>query len=282
MPDSYPLGKGDIIIWLFGGSTMQNLETIDKFTIANSLANNLNKQNIKATVFNFGVGSFQSSIESIKFQDLLRRTSPSEKPDFVIFYDGFNDSAYSYLSGPGNLQGDLSGKMDALITGKNVKLFIYSFTNILSQFSILCRNHIRPRIETALFYTPRLQKDKEDLLKGTEMYLLNTQMIRGICKELDIKPVFILQPMIYTKKNLTPFEVSVKEKFDQKLLKFMADFYEITREKMQIYDDFIDLSGIFDNSKRNDFYDEGHTGPYTGIDTGSHIAKIVASQMSKK
>ncbi|MCK4788749.1 MAG: hypothetical protein KAV87_33715, partial [Desulfobacteraceae bacterium] len=90
VPDSYPLGEGAIIVWLFGGSTMQNLETIDKFTIANSLACNLRKSGIKASFLNFGTGGFQSSLESIKFQDLLRRTSFSERPDVVIFYDGVN------------------------------------------------------------------------------------------------------------------------------------------------------------------------------------------------
>ncbi len=282
VPGSYPLGTGDIIIWLFGGSTMQNLETIDKFTIANSIANNLKKQNIKATVFNFGVGAFQSSLESIKFQDLLRRTDRAQKPDFVIFYDGFNDAYYSYLAGPGNIQNDLSGKMDALVSGKNLKLFIYSFSNILSQFSILWRDHMKLRIEWSFFCKPRVHEDKEDLAKGTKMYLLNTRMIRAICKDLDIKPIFILQPMIYTKKNLTRFENSVKESLDQKHVKFMEDFYGLTREKMRAYDDFIDLSGILDNSKRNDFTDLGHTGPYTGIDIGANIAKIVVSQMLKK
>jgi len=114
------------------------------------------------------------------------------------------------------------------------------------------------------------------------MYVLNTQMIRGICKELQIKPLFILQPMIYTKENPTDFEISTKESLNQLLIKFMEEFYDITREKMRSYDDFNDLSHIFDNSKRNDFYDYGHIGPYSGVDIGFHLSQIVARQVLKK
>lgn len=282
VPDSYPLGDGDIIVWLFGGSTMQNLETIDKLTIANSIALNLKESGIKATVFNFGVGSFQSSVESIKFQDLLRRTSPSEKPDFVIFYDGYNDAAYTYLSGAGNIQRDLSEKMEFLITSNHPKLLVYSASNIFDKYSYLWKHYIKPRIDTMLFDPATFFDNKQNLIKGVEMYVLNTQMIRGICKELQIKPLFILQPMIYTKENPTDFEISTKESLNQLLIKFMEEFYDITREKMRSYDDFNDLSHIFDNSKRNDFYDYGHIGPYSGVDIGFHLSQIVARQVLKK
>jgi len=282
VPNSCPLGKGDMILWLFGGSTMQNLETIDKFTIANSIALGLGKHKIKATVFNFGVGGFQSSLESIKFQDLLRRTNLSERPNMVIFYDGFNDAAYAYLSGAGNMQMDLSRKIEALVTGHNAKLFVYSASNILSEFSYLWRDHMKLRIDAALFADHIKHPDTQDLARGVEMYVQNTRMIRSIAKEFNIKPIFILQPMIYTKKNLTSYEISVKKGLDQKQLAFMEEFYVMVRQQMLGRDDFKDLSDILDNSKRNDFTDLGHTGPYTGVDTGSHIAQIITSQLEKK
>ena len=249
---------------------------------ANNVAISLKERNIKATVFNFGVGSFQSSLESIKFQDLLRRVDPSECPDFVIFYDGFNDSAYTYLSGAGNMQIDLSKKLEMIVTGKDMKLLINSISNIFSKYSYLWKWHIAPKITTALFvpnYKPF--SDKQNLIKGVDMYVLNTQMIRGMCRELNIEPVFVLQPMIFTKKNLTEFEINIKNSFNQEQLKFMEEFYKMVRKEMQYYDDFTDLSNIFDNSGRNDFHDEGHTGPYSAVDTGSHIAKIVANQIGK-
>lgn len=42
-PDSEERGKGKIIIWTFGGSTMLNIETSDRLSIANQVALNLKK-----------------------------------------------------------------------------------------------------------------------------------------------------------------------------------------------------------------------------------------------
>ena len=105
------------------------METVDRLTIANQLALNLKKNNIKATVVNFGVGGFQSSLESIKFQDLLRRVDKRERPDIVIFYDGFNDAGQAFVFEAGTMQEDLSKKMEALVTGNYGKLAIYSILN---------------------------------------------------------------------------------------------------------------------------------------------------------
>lgn len=221
-------------------------------------------------------------MESIKFQDLLRRTSLSERPDVVVFYDGYNDAAYSYLSGAGNMQNDLSQKMEALVTGEYSKLSVYCVSNIFSKYSYFWKDYLKQRIDAALFRNTISFDNKQNLVKGVEMYVTNAQMIRGICKEFRIKPIFVLQPMIYTKKDPTSFETSVKNALDQQQLKFMEEFYETARQKMCQYDDFEDLSDILDNSRRNDFYDHGHTGPYTGVDIGYHLSRVVEKQILKK
>src|SRR5262249_23970647 len=85
-PDSVGLAEADELIWMVGGSTMQNLETEDRLSIANQMAVELIRNTVRARVLNFGVGSFQSSMEAIKFQDLIRRVPINEIPTTVIFY----------------------------------------------------------------------------------------------------------------------------------------------------------------------------------------------------
>ena len=46
---------------------------------------------------------------------------------------------------------------------------------------------------------------------------------------------------------------------------------------MSKYNDFYDLSEIFNHSGNNDFYDIGHVGPFNGQITGKVIAEIIAS-----
>jgi len=98
-PDSSPRSEASEIIWMFGGSTMQNLETTDELTIANQMAVRLKAFGVSANVQNFGTGSFQSSMELIKFQDLLRRVPPEMRPTYAVFYDGYNDAQCGYLFG---------------------------------------------------------------------------------------------------------------------------------------------------------------------------------------
>jgi hypothetical protein len=283
-PDSCEAKDADVIIWTFGGSTMQNMETIDELTIANQIAAQLKVKNVKSVVYNFGTGSFQSTLEVIKFIDLLKRVNRKELPNYVVFYDGFNDAGFTYMFGAINLQWDISLKMKALVNCDNSALFIYSLSNILANHSVLWSNIIKQRIDFALFgpTTDATSNNTIDnLTKGVDAYEMNTKIVRGACKELGIKPVFLLQPMIFTKKNLTAFELKAIDHLSKPQLEFMNRFYEIVRARMSVYNDFYDLTDILDNSSRNDFYDYGHTGPYTGVLIGSNIGNIIASTLFK-
>ena len=84
-PDSVSHDNVKHTIWAFGGSTMQNLEADDRLTLANQIAAELNKNSLGVLVYNFGSGGFQSSLESIKFQDLIRRVPTTQRPTTTIF-----------------------------------------------------------------------------------------------------------------------------------------------------------------------------------------------------
>ena len=84
-PDSVALSEVVNIVWIFGGSTMQNTETIDELTIANSLASELNELLEPTHVKNLGEGSLYSSYELIKSQKLLDGVQINEIPTLVIF-----------------------------------------------------------------------------------------------------------------------------------------------------------------------------------------------------
>ncbi|MEM7391471.1 MAG: hypothetical protein AAF492_03905, partial [Verrucomicrobiota bacterium] len=49
-------------------------------------------------------------------------------------------------------------------------------------------------------------------------------------------------------------------------------FYDRVRERLAGASDFLDLSGVLDDNGRSDFYDLGHTAPYTGADIGRAMA----------
>jgi hypothetical protein len=275
VPDSAPIGSNAPIVWLFGGSTMQNMETTDELSIANQVAVNLKKAGHLVTVVNFGVGGFQSSLESIKFQELLRQIPANERPAVVIFYDGFNDAVLATLFKAGGYQNDLAKKIEALVVGHHGKMFFYSLGNLVGKLSTYWKNELAFKYSRAIFGEDFIKYDHDNLIKAVEIYEINSRMIRGVCREFGIKPIFLLQPMIYTKNNWTDFEKKISLPSGNEKVIFMKEFYRLASKSMKKYDDFFDLSGILNESKRNDFYDLGHTGPFTGITIGKHIEQIL-------
>jgi len=275
-PDAAPLGHGDVIAWMFGGSTMQNMEAPDRRTIANQVAVALLGERVSATVMNFGVGSFQTSLELIKFQDLIRKVSDKERPDFVVFYDGFNDSNHAYLFGAGSIQADLRAKLAILVEGRNLDLVRYGAAQWATAHSAALGRWVAPHLVPATIHAG-IVRDASDgnLKRAVATYLGNLAMIRETARAFGIRPLFVLQPLVVTKQGLTEFERKVFQEIGGERTKFVRDFYQEVRIAMHGEPDFLDLSSLLDRNRRDDFYDLGHTGPYTGTDVGGAIARAI-------
>lgn len=277
-PASTPLGASKSIVWLFGGSTLQNLDTPDSLTIVNQFALNLKNAGKKVTVQNFGVGGFPISMELTKFADLLRRVPANERPQTVVFYDGFNEMGCGLYNGAGNLSGSLRSKMTTMVEGNYGRLALYGASNWLKTKSILWRKHFATKMEYRIF--DYLKKDStlsqpKNFDKTVSIYIENTKMIEAICGVYQIKPFFILQPMIHTKKPLTAFELGIYNALEKDWKVFAANFYKELPTKMQGNANFYDISTVLNNRTHNDFFDEGHTAPYTPRIIGKKIFDIV-------
>jgi hypothetical protein len=274
-PASVALDKAEEIIWAFGGSTMQNLEADDALSLANQIAVGLNNHHIKARVLNFGAGGFQSSLETIKFQDLLRRVPNKERPTTVVFYDGFNEVQGGYFHGAGNLQSDISGKMSDLVERHYLRLGVYIVSEVLSRYSVFWRDFIGNRINNSL-YSDHAYGDKGNVDKTVSSYVLNVRMTRGICNELSIRCLFILQPLIVTKSKPTIEERRVIESFDKDYIDFVRKFYARAALQLRNLDGFLDLTQVLDQGEESEFFDLGHTSPFTGATIGREIAYQIA------
>lgn len=283
VPDSAPLGTGRTIIWLFGGSTMLNLTASDELTIANQLAKNLNKGRRDYVVVNFGMGGFGSTQEFIKFSDILRRVEQTELPDLVIFYDGYNDAAQAMTFGAGNLQEDITAKLRFMIEGNYDPLLAYFVSNKIAAHSEFWRINIAPLAnryfeQATINLRPPLDQDYE---KAVAVYIRNTKLIRAISSEFGVRPVFVLQPMIFTKKSLTQFEESVLRdvvNVNGPHADYMRGFYQSVKIQMASYGEFIDLTNALDDRQETDFIDHGHTAPGTGIIIGKALYDALVSK----
>jgi hypothetical protein len=274
-PDSVSPDAAKHVVWAFGGSTMQNLEADDRLTLANQIAVELNRADAGVLVYNFGAGGFQSSLETIKFQDLIRKVPVSRRPATVVFYDGFNEAMYGYYFGAGSMQADLSMKMRDLVERRYSRLIMYAASELLSRYSVFWREYIDHRIANTLYGNQDFP-DKKSMEKTVSTYVRNVRMTAGICKSFGIRCLFLLQPLVATRSNPTEFEQGVLKSLEPEYIGFTREFYKNASKQLEKAEGFVDLSQVFDQDADSHFFDLGHTAPYSGIIVGKEIARLIA------
>jgi hypothetical protein len=276
-PDSVSPDASKQVVWAFGGSTMQNLEADDRLTLANQIAAELNKAGTGVLLYNFGSGGFQSSLETIKFQDLIRRVPATQRPATAVFYDGFNEAMYGYYFGAGAMQADLSLKMRDLVERQYPRLMLYVISELASRYSVFWRDYINHRISNTLYGNQEFPH-KRNMERTVATYVLNVRMTAGICKELGIRCLFFLQPLVATRSNPTEFEKTVLQSLEPDYVAFTREFYKRAAQELHGADGFVDLSHVFDHDVESHFFDLGHTSPYSGVIVGKEIARSIAGR----
>ncbi len=276
-PASVDRAQAKEVVWTFGGSTMQNLEADDELTLANQIAVELNQRGIPTQLHNFGVGAFQSSLELIKFQDLLRRVPPEERPSTAIFYDGFNEMLFAYLYGAGRFQEDTAGKLQDLIERRYPRLALYAISEWLAGRSVFWANYMRARVETRLYSHHAPDESLENLTRAVALYASNVRMAKGICREFGVRCHFFLQPLILTKTPLSAVETRVFQHLDQTAVRFGQAFYAKAAAALRQEPTWHDLSSALNNRPEPDFFDYGHTSPFSGTIIGKAIAAHIAA-----
>lgn len=268
-------------VWFFGGSTMMNLETTDERTIANQAIKYLNESGTIAAGHNFGMGMFQSCLELAKFQEILRRVPENQRPTVVVFYDGFNDANCGYHFGAGRMQSDISGRLQMLVERRHWDMVRVGAVEGLLENSRFYQDYGRwLATERSALAGVRNDASDENLNQSVAIYQANMNMVRGICRQFEIQPVLALQPLVVMKRGRTKDEDAIYESLvNGGLADFVERFYVKTRQVMADCPDFVDLSHLLDHTGRTDFYDLGHTGPYTGADIGKALGEEIAARL---
>lgn len=281
-PSSVPEETASHRVWFFGGSTMMNLETTDERTIANNAIMRLNESRMNAAGHNFGTGMFQSCLELAKFQEILRRVPESQRPTIVVFYDGFNDANCGFHFGAGRMQSDVSGRLQMLVERHHWDMVRVGVVEGLFDDSQFYQDYGRwLTTQRSALTGVRNDASKANLDQSVDIYRANAEIIRGICRQFRISPIFVLQPLVVTKRGRSPDEDEIYASLVKGgLADFVERFYAKTRAVMADCPEFADLSHILDDDARTDFYDLGHTGPYTGQDIGKAVGDAIMDRKS--
>ncbi len=285
-PASVPLSEATEIVWAFGGSTLENSETTDSLTIANIWARLLNRFRGPTHVKNFGTGGFFSSYEMIKFQRLLREVPNDELPTIAIFFDGYNDTVNGFQYGAGHLQRDLSLKLRALVERRRYALWAYATSEILARWSVLWSRTAKRIVDHVLFPMGEPNRGAQNLSDAIRIYVSNVKMLRGACDALEIRCFFVLQPLLVTKRPLSPPEQEVLEsliahpRFGMDGVTFVRTFYAHVAEQLAYEEGFIDASGVLDGRVHADFYDIGHVGALSPPIIGERVGSMILDRLS--
>jgi hypothetical protein len=277
-PASQPADHADLIVWTFGGSTMQEYQTTDERSIANAIARTMAAAGIGVRVENFGATTFQSSMELVKFMTLAARVAPEQLPGVVVFYDGYNDANHGYYFGAGNVQNDLSAKLAVLVEHKSGRLSLYGASLGLAAVSAFWRTYVHRRLERALFHNPDPQPDKANLHRAVAIYLRNTRIAGGICAAIGARCFFVLQPLIATKTPLGPGEAQMIAAMKPSLIEFARRFYKGSRAAMQGNPAFIDASAVLNEYPEDVFQDLGHV----SADGAPAVGEFIAGQILRR
>jgi hypothetical protein len=249
---------GAPIVFAFGGSTMFGAYAPDDGTIPSYMTETFARAlGRPVCVTNFGELAWNSTQELIFLQRQLQRGA---RPDYVIFYDGVNDTFGAYARTNPYVHHNVN------IIAAHFEQTMPVLRRRLAQTRIM---RLAGRIRGQPFVVPVPERFKpldltvDELAAGTmAVYLENHRMVGALAREYGFEYAFFWQPMISTTgKRLTPFEAAERGRLEPDvvaLFNAMQDRIEAaTAERPKLHD----LTTVLDGDTTDIFYDWHHVVP---------------------
>ena len=247
----WPPAATNLNVFVFGGSTTFGYGVGDEQTMPSYLQGVLATHSARPVkVYNFAVGYFSSRHERIRFENLLVK---GHRPDVVVFVDGINESEWA---------GDEPVNAGAFRLG-----FAGAQTHPLQKLWLRL-----PMVRAAVFLRKRA-KDKalaaaaeegaadleQRLHRAREQYVRNKEIVEGACREVDVQPVFVWQPVPGFE-----YDTNYHRFIDTPRFKVQRVFYEGMKELMTTNDlgtNFIWCADLQRDAKELLYVDSVHYNP---------------------
>lgn len=216
----WPPQEDDFVVFFFGGSTtlgagIPDYETIPSY-FQEMASTTFRNRNVYA--YNFGQGSYYSVQERIYFEELLL---DGIVPDVVVFIDGTNEFSPGFGLATG-VDSEVTRELRAASDRRNVKdKLVYYFQDFFYHIPMVrLANSISLRLGVNFIERSRARKTvsitKEQITEAVEKtiarYENNADIIRGVSRIENSKPLFVIQPVPHYKYdmayNVYDFELS--------------------------------------------------------------------------
>ena len=217
-PDLNGLDSRKRRIFMFGGSTMFGNGARDEYTIPSLVARHLaTDSHLDVEVTNFGVPAFVNTQEFILLFEQMRK---GNKPDLVDFYDGANDVFSAFQNRVAGVTLDETAREQEFGVFNNSDAWpLYSLTlktalqhSALGSLAKRVVQRMRPDsyqiVDGRLVRSASLSESADEGLAAetAKFYMANVMTIQQIGQQSGFKSLFYLQPEVYFKNHLTPFE----------------------------------------------------------------------------
>ena len=245
----------EFTLWMFGGSTMRGNGSPDWGTIPSELAALFEKAGQPACVLNFGEGAWVSTQEVTQL--MLALKSESRKPNFVIFYDGANDTYVPYQSGKADVHMNFNTIRNQFEGQRALRDGSFGYllqTNTMRLILSLTARALRRAGDR-----PVPNSDLEGLAKATaNNYFANMDVVKGMAQQYGFDYAFFWQPVLFTtRKPLLGDEQQIKQsKAQANLASWTPRVYDLVRSQPRPH--FYDLTNTFDQADQMLFLDWCH------------------------
>ena len=266
VPGAELAGEEAIRVDCFGGSTMFGIGARDEGTIPALLQRLLRGSGHPVAFVNCAQCGHINTQELIELQQSLKA---GERPDIVLFYDGYNDLYTSQMKGQADtIMNEITRSAEFNLLGRERRwdliraAFLGAMPRTLRYLRKLTGLELPgpgPRVEFARLGERDLPRLARALVAA---YAANVRMIRLLARDYGFQALFVWQPIPASKKVKSPdeqkwdnmgFDVAARRRL---LAAVVAEFRR--NPELGGSADFLDLSALFDDETKPVYIDYCH------------------------
>ena len=250
-------------LFMFGGSTMWGAFVRDSCTIPSLISLNCVRGGPGIRATNFGELGYDFTQGVIQLMLLLRL---GKRPDFALFYEGFNDVDDAEVRGHAG-ETKMSSEIGELIESRRSGFLVkigFAVVELISRDCMLYRSV--ERLTQVLRGSPVRQEGipeftgaaLDSLSRGiTDEYRMSYALLDSLSKMYGFRYACVLQPSLFTKASVTPEEESVDPRVHDPQLRSLF-LFTYSRLREEHFPHLYDFTHLFDGHPETVYLDLCH------------------------
>jgi hypothetical protein len=247
---------------MLGGSSLWGFGARNDQTIPSLVARDLHELGYQIELRNLAEIGYVSTQEVIA---LFREIQSGYRPDFVVFFDGVNDTTSALLEGEAGLTtNEVNRRKEFNLLKSPGRLTAALITNVMENAAsyrfaqAIGRRFLgEPKLSDPARPDEVMRRLADEIVRR---YEANLRLVETLGRAFNFRPFFYWQPTVFTKPQLVPFEREEAGRYGWSESIFRQVHGALrTSAELQADPAFHDLSRIFADSKNLVFIDYCHT-----------------------